>query len=152
MLDKVFIDSNIWLYALIETEDHELRHKKAKSFILDNLHPTVSTQVIREVSVNLLRKAMMPESEIRRLISNWYVDCQVVKTTESQFLVASYLRERHMLSFWDSLIIATALEANCTILYTEDMQHGLVIKDFLTLINPFVQNRVKPSETTHQAI
>ena len=47
------------------------------------------------------------------------------------------LRLRHKYSYWDSLIIASALENDCSILYTEDLQHEQVIEDKLKIINPF---------------
>ena len=44
---------------------------------------------------------------------------------------------KYQFSYWDSLIIASALENDCDILYTEDMQHNQKIEDALTIINPF---------------
>ena len=52
-------------------------------------------------------------------------------------LAASELREAYSLSYWDSLIVATALEAGAAILYSEDMQDGLWINAQLQIINPF---------------
>jgi len=51
---------------------------------------------------------------------------------------AYYLRSEYNLSFWDSLVVASALENNCTALYTEDMQHQQIIRNQLTVINPFL--------------
>jgi predicted nucleic acid-binding protein len=48
------------------------------------------------------------------------------------------VRRKYSYSYWDSLIIATALENNCSILYTEDMQDGQLIEDKLRIGNPFV--------------
>lgn len=50
---------------------------------------------------------------------------------------ASQLRMQYALSFWDSSIVAGSLEADATILYSEDMQHGLIINNQVTIINPF---------------
>ena len=52
--------------------------------------------------------------------------------------MASQLRETLAVSYWDSLIIAAALEAGCATLYTEDMQHRQIIENRLTLVHPFV--------------
>lgn len=49
------------------------------------------------------------------------------------------LMTKHKYSYWDSLIIASALENNCAILYTEDMQSGQIIEDRLKIINPYKQ-------------
>ena len=47
------------------------------------------------------------------------------------------IRARYNVSFWDSLIVASALDNSCTVLYSEDMQHGLMIDSKLKVINPF---------------
>lgn len=49
---------------------------------------------------------------------------------------ASKLRQNHRFSYWDSLIVASALKAQAEIIYSEDMQHGLVVDKILTIINP----------------
>jgi len=54
-------------------------------------------------------------------------------TIESSF----ELKNKYGYSIWDSLIIASALENNCSILYTEDMKNGQVIENRLKIINPF---------------
>ena len=46
------------------------------------------------------------------------------------------IKHRYQYSYWDSLIIASALESNCSILYSEDMHHGQVIEGRLTIQNP----------------
>ena len=51
---------------------------------------------------------------------------------------ASELREAHKLSYWDSLIVAVALEQECTLLYSEDLQHGQVFRDALKVVNPLL--------------
>ena len=52
---------------------------------------------------------------------------------------ALLIKDRWKYSFYDSLIIAAALKANCTILYSEDLQHGQIIDD-LKIVNPFLTN------------
>ena len=63
-------------------------------------------------------------------------------------LKASALREQHAFSFWDSLIVASALATNATVLYSEDMQDGLVVEKRLRIVNPFKESlqRAGPSE------
>jgi predicted nucleic acid-binding protein len=53
-------------------------------------------------------------------------------------LKASFLRKTYILSYWDSLIMASALENDCSVLYSEDMQHGQILEGRLKIINPFV--------------
>lgn len=78
----------------------------------------------------------MPEEQLRNLIGRWYQDCEVTPSNASQHLLASRLRVSYALSYWDSLIVAAALDSGCTKLFSEDMQHGQVIEDCLTIINP----------------
>ncbi len=56
---------------------------------------------------------------------------------ESTLLTASQLRERYTLSYWDSLIATVACETGCTILYSEDMNDGLLINGKVQVVNPF---------------
>lgn len=79
----------------------------------------------------------MDEPAIRALIHRFYVRYTIQATTESLYNSASRLRENYSLSYWDSMIVAAALEAGAAILYTEDMQHGLVVAQQLTIVNPF---------------
>ncbi len=134
---RKFVDTNIWLYALVQSSENDSRHEKAARLLEEIARPVVSTQVIRE-SCNNLIKAGIPENSLKALISGWYQDCEVNEATESQFLLASNLRESFSFSHWDSLIVAAALDAGCETLYSEDMQHGQVIEGKLTIINPLI--------------
>jgi predicted nucleic acid-binding protein len=53
-------------------------------------------------------------------------------------LQASQLRDRHSFSYWDSLIVASALAEGATVVYSEDMHSGLTVENQLQIINPFV--------------
>ena len=97
----------------------------------------ISTQAINETCVNLLKKTLLQETGIRQLVTDFYEKYTVVEIEQDTFLAASELREKYSLSFWDSLIIASALRTNCSILYTEDMQDGLKVEGKLTIVNPF---------------
>ncbi len=129
-----FIDSNVWLYAFIEGQDRK-KHDAAKQ-LLQTCEPVLSTQVINEVCVNLLRKTDFTESDIGNLIASFYEKYEVVAPNRSILLSASELRERYSLSFWDSLVICSALFAGTPVLYSEDMQDGLVIEERLRILNP----------------
>ncbi|MEM4216804.1 MAG: PIN domain-containing protein [Candidatus Methanomethylicaceae archaeon] len=131
-----FIDTNIWLYAFIES-DETTKSAQARMLIQEN-EPVVSTQVINEVCVNLLRRANFTEEQITQLVESFYEKYPVIELTKSVLLMASQLRQRYALSFWDSTIVATALSASVPVLYSEDMQHGLMIEEQLQIRNPFL--------------
>ena len=136
-----FIDTNIWLYRLFDDLRIEVTERERKRTIAisltENSTTIVSTQVINEVSANLLKKAKFDEDQIKSVIQSLYNRCQVIEFNLIILEVASNLRTQYHLSFWDSLIVASALSAGASILYSEDMQDGLIVANQLTLINPF---------------
>lgn len=135
-----FVDSNIWLYALLTPDRRvpDVRQQRARQFLDRLVRPVINAQVVREVCNNLLKKSALDESGLQRWISDWYAICQVHPDSQAQHLRASQLRQTLALSFWDSLIVAAALDAGCTTLYSEDMQHGQRIADRLTIVNPLL--------------
>ncbi|MDD2744596.1 MAG: PIN domain-containing protein [Rhodocyclaceae bacterium] len=139
MSDRSFVDSNIWLYALVLRPGEEKRHQQAQSLINAPLRRTISEQVIAEVSFNLLRKAKLDEARLFPVVESFYGRCNVVAPHFRLHRSAHLLRQRYLLSFWDSLIVAAALESHCEILYSEDLQHGLLVDGRLKIINPFLE-------------
>ena len=138
--EPCFVDTNVWLYALVESGDSS-KTFVARDLLLNQARPILtSTQVINEVCVNLIRKAGVGEETVRELTVAFFSRYEVLLTTETLLLEASRLRERHSLSYWDSLIVAAALQGNAATLFSEDMQDGLVVDGTLTLSHPFNQS------------
>lgn len=131
-----FLDTNIWLYAFLKKADKE--KAKIANSLIEGQGIVISTQVINEVCVNLIKKSSFSEEKIQKLIEDFYQGCQVIQFNKTILFQASLLRQDYCLSVWDSLIVACALEAEVNILYSEDMQNGLIIRQSLTLINPFI--------------
>jgi len=144
MTDKVFVDSNIWLYALTiprDGEDMSKRNKAVKCLrnLADQKTIVVSIQVINEFHWNMLRKFKINDDSVAEIVKVNVESIAVI--TEIGYPVyrkAFNLRKKYSLSFWDSLIVASALESECEMLYTEDLQHGQVLESRLTLCNPFL--------------
>lgn len=130
-----FIDSNVWLYAFIEGQAEE-KTVTARALIEEHA-PVLSTQVVNEVCINLIKQAGFSEEEVRALIASFYRRYPVYGLSQDLLLQASTLRERYSLSFWDSMIVSAALEAEVEQLYSEDMQNGLVVNERLEIVNPF---------------
>ena len=128
-----FVDSNIWLYAFMD--ESSPKHALAKTLIERN-SVVLSTQVVNEVCNNLIRKAGYTEPEIQQTIQNLAAVYPILDVTLPIIRQASVLRVAYRLSYWDSLILATAQDAGCSVVYSEDMQDGLRI-GALTLRNPF---------------
>lgn len=138
---KVFIDSNIWLYALIESQNSndEFKHIVAEKLLLKNHNIEISTQVVNEVAVNLMRKANKDNDYMFTFIHDFVNTYNVHSQTSVELISAATLRLNYSLSYWDSLIVASALNNECAILYSEDMQDGLEVHNKLKIINPFKQ-------------
>jgi predicted nucleic acid-binding protein len=110
---------------------------KIANEIIDTENVMLSTQVINEVCINLIKKAKYSEAEIKQTVHNIYASYDVTLINQEIILYASKIRENNFLSYWDSLIVATAIKNNCTVLYSEDMQHQQVIQN-LKIMNPFI--------------
>ena len=134
MKDKIFIDTNILLYAY-STEKN--KQEIAQNIINTNNNIYISKQVINE-TINILIKKF--KLNIKDIIN-------VVKKLEKEFIILDFdiqtqlnalkLKQNYNLQFYDALIVSTALKNSCTILYSEDMQDKLVIEKKLKIINPF---------------
>ncbi|NJO83048.1 MAG: PIN domain-containing protein [Blastochloris sp.] len=133
---KTFIDSNVWLYAIMDVQDPK-KSQIAKQVITQATLILVSTQTINEVCVNLVRNKFLDEPGIRAVSDSFYGQYQVVDISRNGIRKASEIRERYSVSYWDSLVLATALIDGCEQLLTEDMQDGFIVDGQLTIINPF---------------
>lgn len=140
MSDKVFVDTNIWLYAFMEDESE--KHKIAFS-IISNPNILLSTQAINEICINLINKTDYSEEDIAELVNNIYSKYNVSVIDKKTILLSSNIRKKYKVSYWDSLIIASAIEDECSIIYTEDMQYRQVIEGKLEIVNPFKKSGVE---------
>ena len=134
MQDNIFIDSNIWLYAFMESK---MPQKEIATDIVSNEKVILSIQVVNEVCVNLIKKANYTDSDVLILLNNLHKKYSIINLDFHNSLQATEIRLKYKISFWDSLIIASALQSNCSILYTEDMQHNQMIENNLKIVNPF---------------
>jgi predicted nucleic acid-binding protein len=130
---KVFIDSNIIVY-LVDNRSKE-KTKKAQDFLSPDFF--ISTQVITE-NVNVCLKKLHLNKETtfdfaRRILNRF----RILQITEATLLKSFEISIKYQLSSWDSIIIATAILNNCSIIYSEDMQDGLIVENSVTIINPF---------------
>jgi len=137
MNDKSFVDSNIWLYAMVARPGEEGRQKIAAALVSRPLRYVISEQVVSEVAANLLKKAKLSDDALLPVLESLYERCQVIVPNLSLHRLALRLRQRYGFSFWGSQIAAAARQAACTTLYSEDMRNGLVVDDSLRIVNPF---------------
>ena len=131
-----FIDSNIWLYRFIvnPNDPHAIPKQKIATSVTNYPYLIISTQVVNEVCANLIRKAKFDNSQIQELIAELAEGCKILPVALTTVQYAVTLRYQYSLSFWDSLIIASAILGDGKILYSEDMQDGLIINDTLQIM------------------
>ena len=134
-MNGAFFDSNVLLYALARDD---LRQAVAARLLAAG--GTVSVQVLNEFANVAFRKLGLPWTEVAEALASLRALCAPpLALTVATHEAALGLAQRHRFAFYDALIVASALEAGCATLLTEDMQNGLVIEARLTLRNPFRQ-------------
>jgi len=136
MKDKYFIDTNILLYLC--STDYNKIEKISK--LLDNSlsTKTISIQVLKEFVNVSYKKKLYNELELKDLLL-LFINSYSIQTNDYKTIIQSIeLKEKYKFSFYDCLIISSALQSNCTILLSEDLQHNQLIENSLTIINPFI--------------
>ena len=141
MNDKFFLDSNILIY----TFDSRFPNKQKKAYeLIDtalNTHKgMISFQVVQEFLNVATRKftTKLTAQEADKYLNQVLTPlCKIFASLEL-YSQAIKIMDRWKYSFYDSLIIAAALESHCKILNSEDLQHGQIIQT-LTIINPFLE-------------
>jgi predicted nucleic acid-binding protein len=129
----IFLDSNVLLYV---TDVDERKALIAQKLLLSN--PSINSQVIVEVLNVCRREYKYSKDDLLNLWGNLVEDCKIIPITYQTHLKAIELVKKHRFQLFDSIIVASSLEAGCEILYSEDMQNGLIIERKLTIINPFI--------------
>lgn len=135
MNDRIFIDTNILIYAFLENEKE--KHDKALELLSRSRGKEVfvSTQVLSEIYAGLSKNGIEHNAiekyllEIDESMNIHIIDFETIKRCLA-------LKKRYNYSYWDSLILASSIESGCSILYSEDLQDGQIIEKTLTLRDP----------------
>ena len=133
ILSNIFLDSNILIYLI----DNHLEKRKAAEILMADI-PYVNAQVLVEIGNVCKRKLCYTKHEVSELWYHLMTHCKVADVTEVTVAEAIYLCEKYDFQLFDAIIVSGALEAGCSILYSEDMQHQMVVEDRLTIVNPFL--------------
>ncbi|MEQ1593438.1 MAG: PIN domain-containing protein [Thiobacillaceae bacterium] len=131
-----FLDTNILLY--LYSEDEPDKRTRAQLLVRGETRAWVSTQVLSEMANVLHRKFGVTYPDIAIALHEIRAVCATHQVTAETITLALSLAERYRHSYYDSLILAAALECGCNELVSEDMQNGFVIDSRLTIRNPFV--------------
>ncbi len=132
MQGKAFVDSNVLLYLL--SADQKKADIAEKVLERDFV---VSVQVLNEVTNVARRKLGMSWDAIAEFIATIREICAIESLTIETHERAREIAERHRLSFYDGCIVASAMMSGCSILLSEDMQHGATFDNVLRIVNPF---------------
>ena len=131
---NMFSDTNILIYAYSTTE---LTKKTVATEVLK--HPLhISIQVINEFHWVMHHKYHVSFEQLHTINRAFFTLYHVQQIGQATIELAFTIAQRYKYQYWDSLIIAAALEAECSILYSEDLQHGQTIEQRLTIMNPFM--------------
>jgi predicted nucleic acid-binding protein len=130
--ERIFIDTNICLYAL-----HTDPGRFSQALTLLSQRPFISIQIINECGSVLARKLGKTLEERITFTSFLEKHCRILPLTIDDVHVSQRLQQVFKLSHWDSLAVASALNADCSIFYSEDMSNGQQIES-LTILNPYL--------------
>jgi predicted nucleic acid-binding protein len=139
MIDRVFVDTNILVYAY--DRDAGAKRDQAKDLISglwENRSGVISTQVIQEFYITLTRKIpnTLSNASARKVIRS-FLAWEMAINDIPIILHAMEIEENHRISFWDALIIAAAYTKNCSTILSEDLNHHQTIEGIL-ITNPFL--------------
>ncbi|MBI5408744.1 MAG: PIN domain-containing protein [Nitrospirae bacterium] len=134
MPDRIFVDTNILIYFISNDKKKKLQ---ARDIIFSSEEVFVSSQVLSEFVSVCFSKKLLGADEISSIADQFIKAFSFVPVGVSTIKNAIQIKKKAHRSFWDSMIVAAALENNCSILYTEDMHDGQVIDGKLTVRNPF---------------
>lgn len=134
MKDKVFFDTNLWIYLY----SHKEKGKVIKDLIYKNFDRLIiSVQILGELYSVLIRKNLKTEEDSEKLVLELIKYFNIVSVDKICVSEAIRLNIKYKYSYWDSLILATSLYNSCSILYSEDLHHNQIIENNLLLLNPF---------------
>jgi predicted nucleic acid-binding protein len=136
MSARSFLDTNVLLYT--DSVDTPAKQRRALELLAEQrLARTgvVSLQVLQEYFVAATRKLAVDAGVARRKVE-LFANYHVVVLDVEDVLAAIDLHRLHQVSLWDALVLRAAKEGGCSVLYTEDLQHGRSI-DGVRIVDPF---------------
>lgn len=139
MIEKVFVDSNVLVYA--HDADSGSKQRVAAGVIekiMDERSGVLSIQVLQEFYITVTRRLHGAIArDVARQLLRGYSAWTIQPLIPDDVIAASLLEQRHQLSFWDALIVQAALLAGAKKLLSEHFQHGRSIAG-VTVENPFI--------------
>ena len=143
MSARAFLDTNILIYATQAGDPRAARAARAAELLAEG--GVISVQVLNEFASTAHRRLKRSWPEIRTALDLVRTLCPDIRPLDAATHDAALtLAEADNFSLYDALIVAAALQAGCTTLWSEDMQHGRLVNGRLTIRNPFGASTVGP--------
>ena len=141
MSAKTFVDTNVLIYA--HDVDAKAKHDVAKNVLLELWNQktgVLSTQVLQEFYVNIIRKiaSPLPKDVAREVVKTYSVWC--VEITPAEIAAAFRIEDESRIGFWDALIVASAARSGAAQILSEDLNAKQMIAG-IRVENPFAQVR-----------
>ena len=148
-----FLDTNIFVYAWLQSEP--LKKQRAIELLeqaLASRQGCISYQVIQEfanVATRKFAKRLSPDECLQFIEAAMQPINRVASSTELMHRALEVQKDTGY-SFYDSLILASALQAGASVLYTEDLQHNQLIGGSLRIVNPFLNVAMQAESVSNQ--
>lgn len=140
-MSRIGLDSNVLIYfagvARVASDQPKIQKIRALIARLEDETFIAPVQALGELFV-VLRRAGVEAAEARTIALEIMNSFTVVPSAQTMLVAAFDLAVDHSLQLWDSLILSAVAEAGCTILLSEDMQHGFVSRG-VTIVNPLAE-------------
>jgi predicted nucleic acid-binding protein len=137
MSARAFLDTNILIYFYSEDDENK---RTAAHNVLNNNNCVTSVQAMNESCNVWFKKFKWNSMKIKDHLDNIETVCDEVLPIQRNIVnKALMLKERYGYSYFDCIMLASALESNCEIIYTEDMSNGQIIDETLIILNPFIK-------------
>ena len=137
---NVAVDTNLLVYA--EEPASGGKHRAAVDLFEKLPHETtlIPVYVLGELYRVLVRKTRRPAAKARELVLSWGDSFPLIELSSSVMLAAIDVSQQHQISIWDSVVLASAADAGCRLLLSEDFQEGFTWSG-VTVTNPFSSHR-----------
>lgn len=134
MTDRATIDTNVLIYAFGKQNDSR------KRIAIDTIEfcDVISLQALNELISVLRKKFNFSFDEINKIVDFIEAHFVVSELSLKTLRLTVEISKKYQYSYWDSMIVAAALENHCTRLFTEDLHHDQLIEGKLKIINPFL--------------
>lgn len=135
--NSILLDTNLWVYFYCKTDEN--KHNLVSNLIDKNFdYIIISSQILGELYHVLTRKKIFSKEESQAIIIELSNIFYITEINLIKVLKAMKINLTYGYAYGDSLIISTAINENCSLIYSEDMQHNQSIENKLKIVNPFI--------------